>query len=784
MRSSRGVRWEGERLRLRLKIGRGLSVYGIIFCLIVPYLLVDSVNGALIREGGPSISSIYKFIILALILVYLSRRTLVLFVGGVMLTYFAAHSLILSNPVEAAKGLVLLSKFLAIVILFVFFKKVVRKGNENWIHVLAIVSFVILAINLLLGAMGYGYPQYVGAGGQWIGARGFIFTGNEMASAVVFSSALILMRFIIKEQRRAFLVFAVVNVGISALSTSKVAILSSLILFLAFPIIDGIARKNRRTFNRDDRRFFIMVAVIAPLAGFAGIHHALYKMHLIARLAYNYAHNDLVTVAFSSRNVWAAQSMKAFVSQYSFFEWIFGTGKQWWMYISGTKLVEIDVIDMLMTYGIVGVTIVYGFFTVLLCGAWRSRQRNPYAIHITLMLLLALGISVTSGHIVYSGITAPLLAAIMALTFSGVREKSGEIRLLLISNMYPSRNQPSYGIFVQNFVEAMAGRGMEIIRAVIRGRGRNVVEKIWKYSRFVFEIYMGLFEGNYDVIYVHYATHSLLPLVPARSFIRKPLVINFHGSDLSPYGPVGRKILDLNCDLIRRAAMLVVPSDFFRNKVAEKYNHPNIYISYSGGIDLSCFTPEREPGVDQETITIGYVSRIDRYKGWDVLLKALHKIKNERSENGFKAILVGGGEEMDSLESMIAALGLEADVSYIGPVLQTALPAMYRSFDIFIFPTVRTDESLGLVGLEAMACGVPVIGSNTGGLSGYIREGENGFLFEPGNFLELAEKIAMFRKLSLSERQSLSQQAVRTAGQYDSVAAYEGLAMAIREVVK
>jgi len=42
----------------------------------------------------------------------------------------------------------------------------------------------------------------------------------------------------------------------------------------------------------------------------------------------------------------------------------------------------------------------------------------------------------------------------------------------------------------------------------------------------------------------------------------------------------------------------------------------------------------------------------------------------------------------------------------------------------------------------------------------------------------------MFRKLSLSERQSLSQQAVRTAGQYDSVAAYEGLAMAIREVVK
>ncbi len=766
-----------------LKIGRNISFYTIIYCLILPYLLVDSVNGALIREGGPSISSIYKFIILALILIYLRRRSLVLFVAGVMLMYFVVHSLILSDPVEAAKGLVLLSKFLAIVILFVFFKKVVRKGNEEWIYVLAIVSFAILAINLVLGAMGYGYPQYVGAGGQWIGARGFIFTGNEMASAVVFSSALILMRLIIKEQRRAFLIFAVVNVGISALSTSKVAILSSLILFLAFPIIDSIVRKNRGTFNRDDKRFLFLIAVMAPLAGFAGIHYALYKMHLIARLAYNYAHHDLVTVAFSSRNVWAAQAMKTFGSLYSFFEWMFGTGKQWWIHISGTKLVEIDIIDMLMTYGIVGMTIVYGFFTILLCGAWRSRRRNPYAIHITLMLLLALGISVTSGHIVYSGITAPLLAAMMALAFSGVREKSENTRIFLISNMYPSRRQPSYGIFVRNFEEAMDGRGMEITRAVIRGRGQNVLEKLWKYFRLIFETYMGLLEGNYDVIYVHYATHSLLPLVPARPFIRKPLVINFHGSDFSPYGSVGRSILALNRSLIRHAVMLVVPSEFFRAKVNEKYLHPNIYVSHSGGVDLSRFTPGNKQKEERGILTIGYVSRIEQSKGWDVLLKALHNLKNERPEIGFETIFVGGGKEIDSLKDRVGALGLESSVSCVGPKRQSELPPIYRSFDLFIFPTIRPDESLGLVGLEAMACGVPVIGSNTGGLTGYVRHGENGFLFEPGNFKELTERIAVFWKMSLSERQSLSQQAIRTARQYDSVAAYDGLAMAIREVV-
>ncbi len=132
---------------------------------------------------------------------------------------------------------------------------------------------------------------------------------------------------------------------------------------------------------------------------------------------------------------------------------------------------------------------------------------------------------------------------------------------------------------------------------------------------------------------------------------------------------------------------------------------------------------------------------------------------------------------------MIIDLGLAADVSYIGPVRQTELPAVYRSFDVFVFPTVRAAESLGLVGLEAMACGVPVIGSNTGGLTGYISHGENGFLFEPGNVKELADRIVMFCNLARSERQALSQQAIRTARSYDSVAAYDGLAKVLREVV-
>ncbi len=760
-----------------------VSIYKTIFFLIIPYLFVDSVNGLLLREGYFSISIICKLIILALILLYLRKRALILFVGGVMLIYLSIHTLILGDPVAAAKGLIFLFKFLAIVIFYVFFTQVVRNGNQNWIIALAVASFTILAINLILGALGYGYPQYDAGGGAGIGSRGFIFAGNELAGALVVSSALIMMQFIVNGHRRAFLIFAVVVVAMSALATSKVTMLSSLILFLAFPIMDGINRKSRGTLKRKDKRFLLLVAVAVPLVGLAGISYALFEMNLYSRLVHYYSQMDLLTVILSQRNIWAEQALKAFGFQYSFLQWLFGSSRQWWTYISGTKIVEIDFIDILMTYGIAGVVIVYGFFVAVLGRVLRVRKRNPYALYIAFTLLLMIGISVTAGHVVYSGIIGPLLGALAAL---GSLETNGssddKTRLLLISNMYPTKDQPCYGIFVGNFAESMTDRDMGITKAVIRGRGRSVAGKLFKYARFVFGVYLRVFREKYDLLYVHYATHSLLPLIPVLPFIDKPLVVNFHGSDLFPSGFAGKRTIGLNSSGIRRAAMLVVPSDYFRAKVSEKYNHPNIYVSCSGGVDLSLFTPEESMARYDKQLTVGYVSRIDQGKGWGVLLNALHVVKNNEPELAFKAIIVGGGEQVDSMESMIIDLGLAADVSYIGPVRQTELPAVYRRLDVFVFPTVRAAESLGLVGLEAMACGVPVIGSNTGGLTGYIRHGENGFLFEPGNFQELADRIVMFCNLTRSERIALSQQAIRTARTYDSIGAYDGLAKVIRKV--
>ncbi|KPL16658.1 MAG: hypothetical protein AMJ92_12630 [candidate division Zixibacteria bacterium SM23_81] len=90
---------------------------------------------------------------------------------------------------------------------------------------------------------------------------------------------------------------------------------------------------------------------------------------------------------------------------------------------------------------------------------------------------------------------------------------------------------------------------------------------------------------------------------------------------------------------------------------------------------------------------------------------------------------------------MIHELSISHQVLMIEEVEHELLPQFYNLADIFVFPTVMKTEGFGIVALESMACGTPVIASRIGGIPEVVREDQTGFLFEPGNFQELSEKI-------------------------------------------
>ncbi|MBB1606423.1 MULTISPECIES: glycosyltransferase [unclassified Pseudomonas] len=339
------------------------------------------------------------------------------------------------------------------------------------------------------------------------------------------------------------------------------------------------------------------------------------------------------------------------------------------------------------------------------------------------------------------------------------------MKILLISNMYPSDKNPGYGAFVKNFKNSIESFGVEFETSVIYGRATSKTDKIRKYIIFFTKTLKKLLFEKYDAIYVHYIAHSLLPLLPLVNFKKIKLVCNAHGEDLLPRSFVERLIFQLVKSTIAKSRLIVVPSDFFQRIAQDKFPNNNIIVSPSAGVDLSIFKPHAI-NRDNHSLKLGYVSRIDPGKGWDTLLNAVSLIRKEKPDLKLELKLAGDGSQVSELSDCIKSLDLEEIVSYVGPIPQANLPVFYSALDLFIFPTIL-QESLGLVGIEALACGTPAICSATGGITSYIRDGENGYLFQPGHHRELAEKIISFSNLTSEVRKSLRAEAISTAEKFD-----------------
>jgi glycosyltransferase involved in cell wall biosynthesis len=347
--------------------------------------------------------------------------------------------------------------------------------------------------------------------------------------------------------------------------------------------------------------------------------------------------------------------------------------------------------------------------------------------------------------------------------------------------MYPSKDDKFYGIFVKNFEENMS-KYFDINKAIIKGRGKSKYDKIKKYLIYFKEVSKKIKQGKYDFIYVHYIGHSLLPFLFLSKYLNKPLILNAHGSDVLSNSKINQFIQKKVQKIVKNADLIVVPSHYFKHIVIDIFNinQSTIFVSPSGGIDTNLFRPITSITNDS-IFTIGYVSRIDEGKGWDTLLKSV-KLLVENNIKNFKVIMIGGGSQEEELLEMIQSLELNSLVNYVGKIPHNELVTYYNKMNVFTF-TTRLAESLGLVGLEAMACGSPVIGSSIGGLKEYIKPNYNGDLFEPNSEKELFEKLKYFMELNDDELSLYSQNAIKTASLYESDLVTKSLKNKIEEVL-
>ncbi len=143
-----------------------------------------------------------------------------------------------------------------------------------------------------------------------------------------------------------------------------------------------------------------------------------------------------------------------------------------------------------------------------------------------------------------------------------------------------------------------------------------------------------------------------------------------------------------------------------------------------------------------------YVGRFGRYKGLDYLLKAMNLI-----EDRYHLVLIGDGPEKDRLTSLIDELNLKNRVTMMPHVAYSKLPEIYRSADVFVLPSTDRGEAFGLVALEAMACGTPVITTELGtGTTFHNRHGITGYHVAPKDEKALAKAIKQCIEENLKEK--------------------------------
>jgi D-inositol-3-phosphate glycosyltransferase len=174
------------------------------------------------------------------------------------------------------------------------------------------------------------------------------------------------------------------------------------------------------------------------------------------------------------------------------------------------------------------------------------------------------------------------------------------------------------------------------------------------------------------------------------------------------------------------------------------------------GVNLDLFRPiKREiargyTGLNDESIIL-FVGRIVPLKGIDNLLKAMTYLERKQR---IKLAVIGGDEhsqaEMQRLKNLSRSLKINESVTFLGLVKQEMLPFFYSAADLCVVPSYY--ESFGLVVLESLACGTPVVATKVGGAESVIRHGETGYVVTDNDPCYLADKIARLLSTSNGNR--------------------------------
>ncbi|WP_431610723.1 glycosyltransferase [Enterobacter hormaechei] len=283
-----------------------------------------------------------------------------------------------------------------------------------------------------------------------------------------------------------------------------------------------------------------------------------------------------------------------------------------------------------------------------------------------------------------------------------------------------------------------------------------------------------------DLIHAHFAIDGLYALKLAQ---KKgiPLVTTLHGFDvtvsnkdlLASRSPAWINYLLHQHKVKSQGDKFICVSDFIARQALQHGFPESKIIQHYIGIDVNKYQPRAKE--DDQGIIL-HVARLVEKKGTAVLINAVKQVKLLNPD--VKLVIIGEGPLLDGLKAQVTSLGLDQTVTFTGALPHVDVMAWMRKASMLVLPSITAKtgdaEELGMVLLEAAVTGVPVIGTQHGGIPEAIIDEQTGFLVKERDDKQLAERISFLMKdehkrfemgknarIFISEKFNLSKQTIK-----------------------
>jgi len=262
---------------------------------------------------------------------------------------------------------------------------------------------------------------------------------------------------------------------------------------------------------------------------------------------------------------------------------------------------------------------------------------------------------------------------------------------------------------------------------------------------FLPQLFFGL--KKFDIVHLHYPFFGVAePVFIAKFFLRQRfrLIVHYHMDTpnlsgiaklLSIFSRVTERFLFKMADRITYAS-----DDYIKqSKIAAFYEkNKNKFFLLPFGVDTDKFFPIENKNLDKQYILfVGGLDRAHYFKGVENLLLA---VQNILSDN-LRLKIVGKGDMVDEYKKIAINLQINNYVDFAGGANDDELVSYYQKASLLVLPSINGHEAFGMVLLEAMSSGIPVIASNLPGVRSVFTDGIEGFLVQPGDIQDLELKI-------------------------------------------